>query len=95
MNEDDEPMLVHGYLAEIPGEYLEYWEDALCCSADVQLTIETYEPYADEVEIPDEYLEDDVEEQTYSHYVNNHARSAGSKYNNDLYSSNEVEGTVY
>ena len=49
-NEDDEPMLVHGYLAEIlntPGEYLEYWEDALCCSADVQLTFEPYDPCGD------------------------------------------------
>ena len=45
-NEKDEPMLVHGYLAEIlstPGEYLEYWKDALCCSADVQLTFEPYD----------------------------------------------------
>ena len=76
-NVDDEPMLVHGYLAEIlntPGEYLDCWEDALCCSADVQLTFEPYDPYADEVEIPDEYLDDDVEEQTYSHCVNNHAQ---------------------
>jgi len=55
-------MLVHGYLAEIlstPGEYLEYWEDALCCSTDVQLFLEPYGPYADEVKIPEEYLDED------------------------------------
>jgi len=79
--EDDEPMLVQGYPAEInstPGEYVEYWKDALCCSADVQLTFEPYDPYADEVEIPEEYLDENVEEQTYSHYVNNHTRSKAS-----------------
>ena len=87
-NEVDESMLVHGYLAEIlstHGEHLDYWKDALCCSADVQLTFEPYDPYADEVEIPDEYADDNVEEQTYFHYVYNHNRSASGKYNNNLY----------
>jgi len=41
------------------------------------------------VEIPEEYLDEEVEEQTYSHYVNNHTRN--SKYNNDLNPSNEME----
>jgi hypothetical protein len=42
-NETDEPMLVKAYLMELfeePGDYITYWEDALCCSADVQLTFE-------------------------------------------------------
>jgi hypothetical protein len=44
-NEEDEPILVHGYLEILstPGEYLEYWEDAFCCSADVQLTFDPYD----------------------------------------------------
>ena len=91
-------LLVHGYLAEIlgtPGEYLEYREDALCCSADFQLTFEPYDPYADEVEMLEEYLDEDEEEQSCYHHVNNHTRSVSSKYNNDLYSSNEVEGNIY
>ena len=47
------------------------------------------------MEIPEEYLAEEDEEQTYSHYVNNHTRSSSNKYNNDLYPSNDVEGTIY
>ena len=47
------------------------------------------------MEIPEEYLDKEEEEQTYSHYVNNYTRRRSNKYNNDLYPSNEVEGTIY
>jgi len=48
-------MLVRAYLSELlntQGEVIEYWEDALCCSADLQLTFDSCDPYQDEVEIP-------------------------------------------
>ena len=39
----DEPDLSRAYLAEIlesSGEYIEYWEDALCCTADAKMKLE-------------------------------------------------------
>jgi hypothetical protein len=64
-NEEDEPMLVKAYLMELleePGDYITYWEDALCCSVDVQLTFEPYDPYVDEVELPSEDLIDNEDQ---------------------------------
>ena len=53
-------MLVRAYLSELlntQGEVIEYWDDGLFCSADLQLTFDSYDPYQDEVEITREYIE--------------------------------------
>ena len=52
---EDEPNLSRAYLAELlenPGEYVEYWEDSLCCSADARILYEEYDPTQDEVALP-------------------------------------------
>jgi hypothetical protein len=52
---EDEPNLNKAYLAELlenPGEYVEYCEDSLCCSADAKILYEDYDPVQDEVALP-------------------------------------------
>jgi len=64
-------MLVRACLSALlntQGEVIEYWEDALCCSADMQLTFDSYDPYQDEVEIPQENMEAEWKEDRESFY---------------------------
>ena len=93
-NEEDEPMLARAYLADLLGtqvEVIEYWEDVLCCSADLQLT---FEPYSDEVDVPvDEIEEGWRRESFYSTFVQPDSRNVS--FNNDLYPHEEDETTVY
>ena len=57
-NEDEKPMLVCTNTQEV----IEYWEDALCSRVDLQLTFYSHDPYQDEVEIPQENMEEDWNE---------------------------------
>ena len=52
---EDELNLSRAYLAELlenPKEYVEYWEDSLCFSADAKILYEEYDPTQDEVALP-------------------------------------------
>ena len=97
-NEDDEPMLVRAYLSELlntQGEVIEYWEDALCCSADLQLTFDSYDPYQDEVEIPQENMEEWNEDRESFYSTFNQPDSRSVSFNNDLYPYRDNESSVY
>ena len=58
-------------MLESSGEYIEYWEDALCCTADALMKSE-YDPEEDEVVLPNKYERDGENyEATYVHQEEN------------------------
>ena len=81
-------MLARAYLADLlgtQGEVIEYWEDVLCCSADLQLTFEPYDPYSDEVDVPVDEIDEgwnEDRESFYSTFVQPDSRNVS--FNNDL-----------
>jgi hypothetical protein len=84
------------HLLNTQGEVIEYWEDALCCSADMQLTFDSYDPYQDEVEISQENMEKEWNEDRKSFcstFVQPDSRSVN--FNNDLDTYRDNEWSVY